>query len=154
MAKPRSFRCRALFSLALAPKCERHGMGRGEEDALLGAREAGFGAAWAVLHGWGQDLACGVCRQVPAPMIRTDVQVWVGTHIFWDSGKGHRGREAAFLGGWDGGGVGWGGQAGTFPKGLVTGTGKSHQWPLLGPPVACLHSESKLYFLPSPPGKE
>ena len=46
-----------------------------------------------------------------------------------------------------GGGVGrgWGGEV--FEQGLVTGAGKGHHWPLLGPQVVCSHLEQcKLFF--------
>lgn len=109
MAKPRSFRCRALFSLALAPKCERHGMGRGEEGAAGGPWRPDLGRPGRSCSGGGKTWPVGVRRPVPAPRIGTDVKVLGWNPHFLGLGKGHRGREAAFLGGWDGGGVGWAG---------------------------------------------
>lgn len=69
MAKPLSFRCRALFTLDLAPKGEPQGVGRGPEGrALLGSP----GGCWiwggpGGLARRGPDLACGVHRPGPAP---------------------------------------------------------------------------------------
>lgn len=63
MAKPRSFRCRALFTFDLPQNAG--GTGWGGEGAA-GAREAGFGAAWAVLLRGGRPGLWGA-RPVPAP---------------------------------------------------------------------------------------
>lgn len=97
MAKPRSFRCRALFTLDLAPKC---GMEKGR--ALLGAREAGFGAAWAVLFRageiWparcsGRYLRAG---EFQVPGWNPHFRIWGratedGKLLFWAGREGRRG---------------------------------------------------------------
>lgn len=68
MAKPLSFRCRALFTLDLAPKGQPQGVGRGREGrALLGAPEGWIWGGPGGLARKGPDLACGVHRPGPAP---------------------------------------------------------------------------------------
>lgn len=107
MAKPRSFRCRALFSLALAPKCERHGMGKAEGARCWGPLEAGFGAAWAVPPRWGPDLQAGTCARGSGQTSRPQV----GSRVLgFREGPPRTGSRILERVGWGWGGVG--GQAG------------------------------------------
>lgn len=131
MAKPRSFRCRAFFPLDLAPKCKRHGMGRGGRcwgpGRWLWGGLVGPAPAWRARGG----LRCaqaGTC----APGL-TAVQVPGGPHIL-GFGVGPPRTGSSILG-----------RAGRFSVRKEPPVATS------GTPVACSHWEQQkllcLFFL-------
>lgn len=103
MAKPRSFRCRALFSLALAPKCELHGMGRGDEGAAGGPWRPDLGRPDRSCPDGGQT-----CRPVPEPGGSGQTsRSRVGTRILgFREGPPRTGSSILGRVGWGWGGVG------------------------------------------------
>lgn len=76
MAKPLSFRCRALFALDLAPKGEPQGVGRGREGrALLGSLGGWIWGGPGGLARRGQTWPAGCTGRDRRPGVGIDVQV-------------------------------------------------------------------------------
>lgn len=145
MAKPRSFRCRALFTWDLAPKCEGHGWGgegRGERCWGPGSLDLGRPR---------RDPACEVPRPVPARRGSPRFGSRVGTHIL-GFGVGPPRTGSRVLGR-----VGWAG--GAFSSRFSSRGSKEPLMATSGTPQSSVHTWSNRnffffsLFILSPPKK-
>lgn len=107
MAKPLSFRCRALFTLDLASKCEPHRMGGGV-GATGGSRRLDL---WRPGRSCPEGVRPGLRGALAVTCVQgvgTDVQVPSGNLYFRIRGRATEdGKPYSWAGGW-----GWGGRGG------------------------------------------
>lgn len=140
MAKPRSFRCRALSTFDSAPQMRgtRDGEGSGGESAAGGPGDW----IWGVLGGpaqSGRDPACEVLGPVPARRGSQRFGSRPGTHILgFGVGPPRTGSRSL-------GRVGWAG--GAFSSRFSSRSSKEPLMATSGSPVVCSHLEQqKLFF--------
>lgn len=140
MAKPRSFRCRALFTFDLPQNAGGTGWGgEGAAGGPGGRIWGGLGGAAPRGQTWPVGCAAGTC----ALGIGTGVPSRIGTHILGFR-VGPPRTESRILGrvGW-----GWGGQAGNFPTRFSSRSRKEPPVATSGTPLASSNSEQqKLFF--------